>query len=187
MGEVTRASSIIVLSEDQRHQQFVRRFLRRLGIDNHAIRFRELPAGRGSGEQWVREKYADEVNEYRRRSAKAHSALIVVIDADLKSVTSRLEDLRTSLQENGIEDIASGEIIVRLIPRRAIETWILCLTGTVVNEVDDYRNSQGIDSKIPVAAVNFFDWSRPNASVPAHCIPSLRSAIPEARKLDSIA
>lgn len=52
---MSRASQVIVLAEDAMHQRFVLRYLERLGHSNHDVRFEPLPAGRGCGEQWVRE------------------------------------------------------------------------------------------------------------------------------------
>jgi hypothetical protein len=52
-----------------------------------------------------------------------------------------------------------------------------------VDEDQSYRREPGIDEQIPAAAATFFEWSRPNATLPPHCIPSLRDAIPEVRLL----
>jgi hypothetical protein len=81
-GSVSKPSRVIVLAQDRPHQRFVQRYLERLGYSRHEIRFRDLPAGRGCGEQWVRERYADSVGAYRERLARAQTALIVAIDAN---------------------------------------------------------------------------------------------------------
>jgi hypothetical protein len=93
---VSKPSQFIVLAEDERHQRFVRRYLLRL-YDEPQIRNVDLPSSRGCGEQWVREHYAAEVKSYRRRSARAKSALIVVLDADTCDVERRLQQLREAL------------------------------------------------------------------------------------------
>ena len=77
---MAKPSQVIVLVEDNRHQQLVFRYLRRSGLEPHAMRF-VLPSS-GSGEQWVRERFPVEVTAYRRRSTRAETKLIVVIDAD---------------------------------------------------------------------------------------------------------
>lgn len=59
---MTRPSLVIVLVEDKRQQQLIFRYLRRIGLEPHAIRFL-LPSG-GSGEQWVRERLPIEFREY---------------------------------------------------------------------------------------------------------------------------
>jgi hypothetical protein len=172
---MSKPSLVIVLAEDERHQRFIRNYLLRLNYPARTIRNEPLPAGRGAGEQWVRERYSKAVQAYRARAARTQTALIVVIDADKHEVRHRLQQLPTPLD---------GERIVRLIPKRNIETWILCLTGTDVDEETDYRHHPDIDQKIKPAAIEFFQWSRPNAAPPERCVPSLSSAIPEVRRLE---
>jgi hypothetical protein len=79
---MTKASRFVILAEDQHHQRFVRRYLERLGCSKHEIHSEPFPNGRGSGEQWVRRHYTEQVQAFRYRSRKAETALIVVIDAD---------------------------------------------------------------------------------------------------------
>jgi len=92
---------VIVLAEDQRHQRFVSHYLKQRGYSQHDIRFEELPAGRGCGEQWVRERYGNAVAAYRARSARARTALIVAIDADVGDLDRRIRQLREALEHAG--------------------------------------------------------------------------------------
>jgi hypothetical protein len=170
---------ITILAEDKRHQSFVLRYLRNLGCNPHKIRREPLPTGVGAGEQWVRERYAESVYELRRRSE--NTALIVVIDADTQEVSRR----RIHLEEQLRSPREAHERIVHFIPKRNIETWIFCLDGEIVNEVDDYSKNHGIEDRVGPAAQAFYDWTRPNAIVPSHCIPSLYGAIPEAQRLEA--
>jgi hypothetical protein len=78
---------------------------------------------------------------------------------------------------------SDGETIVHLIPRKNIETWVLCLNGRLVNESDDYTRERDIDQQFQRAAVTLFEWSRPNAVPALNCAPSLLAAIPELRRL----
>lgn len=178
-----KSCQVVVLAEDQRHQRFVRYCLQQLKFGRHHIRFRDLPAG-GSGEQWVRDRYADEVAEYRNRASHTITALVVVLDADNVSVQQRLDQLTKSLVDDGQEPRKQGERIVILIPKRSIETWILNLNGVVVDEATSYkRQRNGLDDQIEAAALQFIEWSRRNALVPEHCIPSLRMATQEIQRL----
>src|ERR1017187_1711563 len=97
---MSRASRVIVLAEDERHQRFVRRYLGELGYSNRDVRFEPLPVGRGCGEQWVREHYAAVVRAYRSRvrTKRASTALVVVIDADKGDVARRLRQFEESLE-----------------------------------------------------------------------------------------
>jgi hypothetical protein len=181
---VARISQVVVLAEDRRHQRFIRCYLKRLYGETLTPRFVGLPSGRGSGEQWVREHYALEVQAYRSRSARASTALIVLIDSDLGDLDGRVRQLRDALLQAHFQPRADAEKIVHLIPKRNIETWVLCLGGRAVDEQDDYRREEGIDAEIPAASRTFFEWSRLRSSVPAHCVPSLHAAFPEARRLE---
>jgi hypothetical protein len=143
-----------------------------------------MAGGRGSGEQWVREAYAPEVKEYRRRSASLRIALVVAIDSDTDEVDRRLRQLREALEQARLSARAAAEVIVHLIPKRNVETWILCLSGSQVEEITDYSHEGNVDTLIAAAALTFFEWSRPHATPPLHCVPSLSAAIPEVRRLE---
>jgi hypothetical protein len=173
-----------VLAEDRHQQTFVRRYLERLQYSSRQIQLEPLPGDRGSGEQWVRLRYAKNVVAYRSRASSAATALVVVIDADTAPVNRRIEQLRHALAEAGTRPARPNEKIAHLVPKRNIETWILCLNNSDVNETDDHRHEAGIDDQIKPAAEEFFNWSRPNVVPPVHCVPSLRSAIPEVKRLE---
>ena len=177
-------SQVIILAEDERHQRFATQYLQRMGVPRHALRLASLPAGKGCGEQWVRVQYAREVKTYRARAARAKSALMVVIDADADAVEKRAEQLKTELTQAGLSHRAAMEEIVHMIPKRNIETWILYLAGSDVDESSDYKQTHGIDFKLPDAVLKFFDHTRPNAVLPADCLPSLLKAIEEAKRLE---
>ncbi len=187
-----RASKAIVLAEDQFHQRFVYRYLSCLTQfrnPTHDIRGRIAPRGRGSGEQWVREQYASEVREHRSRAVQ--TALVVVIDADTNNVDRRTQQLRDTLAAAGLQSRTANERIVHLIPKRNIETWVVVLNGIATDETADFTVRQNVaasvtplEAHIKPAANTLFDWSRPNAAPPAHCVDSLRRAIPEVRRLE---
>ncbi len=175
-------SLVVVLAEDEMQARFVRRYLERLyNARPPQIRVVKLPNGRGCGEQWVREQYANEVKEFRRRSAKAATALVVVIDADTEETSVRLQKLQSESSPLRTEQ----EKIVHFLPKRNIETWIRFFNGTIVDENTSYKNWADLGPKIKPAAATLFEWSRKNAAAPDYCIPSLRQAIPEVRRLET--
>jgi hypothetical protein len=143
-----------------------------------------LPSGKGCGEQWVRERYPTSVRAYRERSAKASTALVVVIDADTDHADRRHRQLREALAELGLSERGADESIVHLVPRRSIETWVLFLDGRAVNENTDYSREAEVDRLINASAAAFFDLSRPNTKSLLNCIESLSAAILEARRLE---
>lgn len=183
---MARPSQVIVLVEDRLQQQFMLRYLRRAGIEQHAMRFVSYPAGAGSGEQWVREQFASEVLAYRVRRARAETILIAVIDADTLLVQERLAQLDRSLddaQADGIQPDA--EQIARLVPKRNIETWVLCLNNAEVDEETDYKRTRNDwPNLIRPGIETLYSWTRPNAQLSAGCLPSLRLGVAELRRLD---
>jgi hypothetical protein len=183
---VARPSQVIVLIEDSIHQRFVFRYLRRCGLEQHMMRFVSYPAGKGSGEQWVRQQFAVEVEVYRRRRANAETTLIVVIDADDRSVDERLAQLDRSLDEALADRIRpDAEQIARLVPKRNIETWIFCLNDVRVDEVTDYkRTPNDWKTLIRSGIETLYNWTRPNAQLPASCVSSLRLGVAELYRLD---
>ena len=74
---------IVLLCEDSQTDAFVRRFLKRRNFAGRDIETLPLPSGRQSGEQWVRERYPDELKAIR---GKQNAYLIVVTDADADSI-----------------------------------------------------------------------------------------------------
>ena len=93
-------------------------------------------------------------------------------------------ELAQALTDGGENARRNDEAIALMIPRRHIETWILCLNGETVDETISYRQREDIDGKkISEAASKLFDWSRNNYVLPENCIDSLRRAIPELRRV----
>lgn len=181
---MARISQVIVLAEDERHQRLTYRYLQRLSYSRRDVRFEPLPNGRGCGEQWVRERYPNSVRGFRARSAHAHTALIVTIDADAGEVNRRIHQLENALLGDDLAPRTAAERIIHLIPKRNIETWVLNLNGHPVDEETDYSRHAGVDDLMVPAAQTLFEWTRVNATIAPHCVPSLRLAIDELRRLE---
>ncbi len=173
---------ILVLAEDAIHQRFIYRYLRQQ-FDSHEIRIEIAPEGRGSAEQWVRERYPHKVKQYRTRAAQ--TAVIALIDADSYEVSERDRHLQQALELAGMDRRSEQERIAHLIPKRHIETWILSLNNFPVDEQEDCKHHAGLDldAQIKPAAVAFFDASGTRTDLPHHWVDSLRRAIPEIRKI----
>ena len=178
---------MIVLVEDERHEMLVRRYLRRRGMGRE-VRIVPFPAGRGSAEQWVRNRFAVEVSAYRHRrdGKKAQTELIVMTDADTLSVDERITQSGEALREAEVEPVGANEAIAQLIPKRNVETWILCLHGENVEELRDYKGTRDDwNELISEASATLHQWTRPKAAAPGHCIDSLARAITQLRRLES--
>lgn len=125
-----RRVQIVILCEDRQQEVFARHFLKKRGFTG-TIRTKICP--RGAGEQFVRESYAAEVKAFRSRNYLS-GMLIVLIDADTKTVEERLKQLNDSLIEDSQESRKSDESIAIFVPKRNIETWIHYLQGETVDE-----------------------------------------------------
>jgi len=182
---MSRPSLVVLLVEDDRHKMLIRRSLINLGVQGHAIRVEQSPSGRGSAEAWVRTAYVKNVNAYRIRRAKAQSALIVVIDADTRTVQERLKQLADALADQAKPALERHEQVARLVPKRNIETWILCLNDEKVDERTDYKlEHRNWNALISRAAGALSAWTAENGNVPAHCIESLRHGIADLKRLN---
>jgi len=125
---------IVILCEDRQQEVFARYFLAKRGFNIGHSRSIINPNGKGSGEQFVREKYLAEVKAYRQKCNQVTIALVVMTDADNLSVQQRLNQLSSVLQVNNLADRKTEEAIAVFIPDRNIESWIAYLKGEDVNE-----------------------------------------------------
>lgn len=94
-------------------------------------------------------------------------------------VQDRLTQLDQKLQEDAIDLILmEADQVARLVPRRNIETWILCLNGTAVDEEIDYKRTRNDWAELIRPATDaLYTWSRPSAQIPDYLVPSLRHGI----------
>ena len=91
------------------------------------------------------------------------------------------------LRDSGKQPVdAATERIARLVPKRNVETWILCLNGQEVDEESDYKGRLHDWSEMTrPAAETLHEWTRSNSQLPDDCVESLRCGITELRRLDS--
>jgi hypothetical protein len=179
-----RNANVVLLVEDRRQGNLLRRYLERLDQNPRKIRVEMLLRGQGSGEQFVRERYASEVRAIRSQMARTKACLIAMIDADTRSTDDRRQQLERALRDADESPRDPSEPILNLIPGRNVETWILCLNSEQVDEVTDYRHDPRVDPPaIRKAAQNLFSWTRANVEPPDACVPSLRDCLPEFRRI----
>lgn len=169
-----RYSQIIILCEDRQHEVFIRHFLKkRHNITARQIRVVISPQGRGAGEQYVRREYPIQVKVLRQKHHLS-KALVTMIDADILTVSERLKQLLPLPIET--------EKIVRLVPKRNIETWIHYLNNELlsINEIDTYQKLDKESACKPGVEklVNFCI-----IGLPADCLPSLQVACTELSRL----
>ena len=181
---MSKPSKVIVLVEDDHQKRLIYKYLIKCGLRRHEIRDELSPSGQGSAESWVRKRFVEETNEYRRRQARAQTGLIVMIDADTRTVQDRLNQLDQALRTSEKPIVDQGEQIARLVPKRNVETWILCLNEQAVEQQTDYKGARNNwNELIPSASETLYQWTRPQAIPPNHCVDSLRTGVQELKRL----
>lgn len=181
---MSKPSLIIVLLEDGRQEMLIYRYLIDCGLNGNEITFDRSPSGEGSAESWVRKRFVVNTKAYRRRRARARTALIVMIDADAHTVQDRLNQLDQALTHSEQQTIVETEEIARLVPRRNVETWILCLNQQAVDEETDYKRMRNNWSElIPPASRTLFQWTRLQPEPPNNCVISLRAGVRELKRI----
>lgn len=180
-----RVAQIVVLAEDQEHQILVRRYLLLCGHERRSFLFLPLPGGRGCGSQFVRENFPKQVAECRRRLGRGASCMLIVItDADKLDVAAREHTLQRELSALGHAAMEESEPIIVLIPKWQVETWIKCLLGRHVDEMDPTTDRPAVTrEQIISATVALYDWTRPGAAVGATCAASLKTALPRWKRI----
>jgi len=131
---------LVILCEDLQQEVFARQFFMSRGFLRHELDFKRSIRGKGSGEQYVRTRYVQEVKKFRQKSTYIRSIrLVVIIDADKHTVKERLNQLDSALEENGQPKRQPNEKMAIFVPKRNIETWIHYLMGESVDEERAYR------------------------------------------------
>jgi hypothetical protein len=177
---------VVILAEDLQHSVFLERFLKAIRKDlSRRIRTVPFPAGRGSGEQFVRKNYPVELLAYRNKATRLAIKLFVVTDADVLSVEQRRQQLSTPLVDAGIPLPTDQEAVAILIPKRNIETWIKYLRGESVDETTDYCGPKHAVRKqvVQPAVDRLEELYRTGWTLPIDCPDSLRQAIEELKRV----
>ncbi len=135
---MSRSIEIVVLSEDVQHECFARRFLQLLGGSYHRYRFLTAPRGRGSGEQWVRERFPGELRAHRHQRSRVDCCLLTIIDADTHTLEERVQDYRAACASRGVEFLTPEDRVAMMVPARNIESWLAYLRGEAADETTEF-------------------------------------------------
>ncbi|MDD2260873.1 MAG: hypothetical protein PHW20_01270 [Clostridia bacterium] len=131
-----RKATLAIICEDTQQECFARKFLYRMGWNNRQLRVVKNPSGRGSGEQWVREKYAQELANYRR--SHVNYAFMAIVDGDNHGVRGRIKQFDNKCIELEFPVRDPKDQVAIIVPTRNIETWISYLEGKQVDETSSY-------------------------------------------------
>ena len=138
MGAVSRRVNLVLLCEDRQHDTFLRRFLAAMKWDTSNRRIRSViaPGGKGSGEQFVRNEFPNELMAYRQNRNRVAVALVVMIDGDRLGVTGRMQQLAEECKECEIDMPQRDEKVAIFVPTWNIETWLAYLDRKAVDETE---------------------------------------------------
>ncbi len=176
---------IALLCEDESHEQFIKKFLRRKGRSYRRV----FPDGYKSRETggvrpnnaFVLERATTEIAAARKVPPKR--ALILVIDGDTRGFASRCGEIAANLKSANMLALGATERIAVLVPCRNIETWIHHFAGEATDETQTYSKR---DTNANEAATAFADWvSDGNAEAVAE-LPALNAARDELRRLHDL-
>jgi hypothetical protein len=131
---MSRKVSLVLLCEDSQHEVFVRRFLKKAGWSDQRPRVEKAPKGRGSAEQFVRERFPKELSAYRANRNLVAQGLIVVCDGDSQGVKGRLDVMASACAAEKVPPRKDDEKVAFIIPTWNIETWFAYLDGSEVDE-----------------------------------------------------
>jgi hypothetical protein len=180
VGIVARNANVIVLCEDRAHWNFVTHYLKKSGFNHRQLRPAMPPRGKGSAADFVLRSFVDQVRAFRARASyQSSTALVTVIDADVREVEERLRELDQRLRSENLAIRGDIELICLLVPKRNVQTWICYLNEAEVDEFDDYKNHAAA-SEVKQAAFRLRELLTEDP--PSDAPSSLRRAWPEFRE-----
>jgi len=178
---MSRVAQVVLLCEDQQQKVFFYRLLKRLGYSQWDIHIRQIPEGKQSAEQYVREHYPEEVKGHRLNTVSC--CLVVGIDADRYTCKQRYTQLENALTHESMPNRQSVEPIAIFIPKRNIETWIkFLLDGGTVNEDTVYPHLAGHESDCHPAVDRFLEFAK-QVPPPINCPPSMLQGFEELQRI----
>jgi hypothetical protein len=174
-----RKAKIVILCEGVEDYDFARRALMRMGWNKRLFEPRICPSGKGSGEQFVRERYPGEL---RAQRARQDVKLLVCTDADRYEVSERLRRLDDALDRAGERRRRRDESVAIWIPRRHLETWVYLYThGGPVDESEPYKHRVA-EGDLVSSARRFGDDLKRRVKPPRAC-RSLVAAFAETERI----
>ena len=178
----------IIVCEDKQQDVFARRFLKLSKVERHDIYTRRCknPKTVGDAKDWIKTNLPAQLQGFRNYNAKNKSAgriLLVIADADNQTVKQRIKHVTSGCNPKP----KSSENVCFIIPKWAIETWIIHLRGESINE--SYRIQQKDRLKNNERACQpqvkkLKDMCDSN-SLPANAPDSLRKACTEFQRIRS--
>jgi hypothetical protein len=140
---MSRNVQIVLLCEDKQQATFTRRLLNEMRWSTRRLRIEQAPPGRGSAEQFVRERFPTELAAHRARRGSVGQALLVMLDGNSRGARGRGAELDAACRSRSVAAREPAERVLVLVPTWRIETWFAYLDGETVDEAKpDYPRLQ---------------------------------------------
>lgn len=132
------------------------------------MRLKIAPAAAGSAEAYVAREFPNVVALFRAEANHQEGlGLLVLVDADLRTVQERFDQLNRCLLDAGRAGRRNNERICLLVPRRHIETWVRYANGEAVDEMRDIKRELGtVDADLLRRSATHFDELRRDPACP---------------------
>ena len=114
---IKRRVRVVFLCEDKQQEYFLRHLFVEMGWPKRELRFETSPSGEGAASGWVIQNFPTQLQAYRQRKNKAASALVVMVDADIRSVDHRIKEFETSCECRTISFRVPEETIAIAVPK----------------------------------------------------------------------
>lgn len=118
---------------------FLNRQLSLWGVIRQRIDVVDYPAGENAGEQHVRQAFPRYLQESRKKHSRKY--LVVMTDADQRTVPDRRQQLDDELKRAGQALVTGDEPTVVLIPKRHLEAWLLFFDKGTIDEANKHKNA----------------------------------------------
>lgn len=148
---------IVLACEDAQQSSFISECLKNLGAKKLKrdlypwIAAREEP--NGNVDTVIKRVTDVEFPAWQSRCPSCTTLLVVVADADMKSIPDRVACFPTC------ENSSLCNLYVIIVPKRNIETWVVLPNGMEVDETTDYKNSRTTASDVAKnAASQLMKW-----------------------------
>jgi hypothetical protein len=147
---LSRYVRIVILCEDKQHEGFLRRFIKKTSQTRNPPRVILSPAGRGSAEQFVRERFPKELKDLRSRGDE-QIFLVVMVDGDADGVVARKDSFNAACKKQGVPPLRDSDRVLVCVPTWNIETWLAYLGGEAVDETkNDYPRLNRVKDRMPM-------------------------------------
>jgi hypothetical protein len=147
---------IIILCEDLAHYLFIREYLIERGFNKDRIK----RDSRGYNNASVINQYPKLIKAYRSQKNYKRLAIIVMIDADEKTISERLKEIHTALNQTDGElnrdTRLKDEEIAIFIPDRNIETWFYYINfdRNCSDDKEDYKKGDKGKEMMQINQIN---------------------------------